>query len=230
MGVQAISGGLGLAGGLYQAIQGNKEGEDAKSALANYHRQQLHNVTEGMTPSTYGSNLARQEQGRLASEQVNALQGSGVRGVVGGIGRVQAGNEDVMGRNGANLDLQQHQIENMRAEDDARIRAMKNDIENRDIAGLSSQVQSGKQDMYGGFGNIIKSADSFGKPSPTERPMAESLSGQIQPQGFSSNNNNLPFSSYLNTNKSNYIYPISQFGQLGNGMYANPNPYVTQNP
>lgn len=157
-----ISGGLGLAGGIFNAIQGAKEQREAKDALDNYQRQELNNVANGIQVSTLGSDLQRQEQARLASGQIGALQESGTRGLIGGLGRVEAGNQRVMAQTGADLDMQQKQIDQMRAEDEARIRNMQENREQNDINALSSQYQSGKQDQNMGMGNIIQGVGMLG--------------------------------------------------------------------
>lgn len=221
----AVSGGLGLIGGIYQSIQGAKEMREAKDALENYKRQELTNVAKGLQVSTLGSDLQRQEQSRLASGQIQALQGAGTRGLIGGLGRVEAGNQRVMAQTGADLDMQQKQIDQIQAEDDARIRSMQENREIGDLSALSSQVQSGKQDMYGGFGNIIQGTGMLGGAlgkmggggQGAQMPQAESVN-QLQPQGI------VPFQPRMQTTP----YPTSQFGQFGQGMFGQPNPYVTQ--
>jgi len=144
--------GLGIAG----AIQAGKEKRDAQEALENYQRQELKNVAEGLQVSTLGSDLQREEQARLASGQIGALREGGARTLIGGLGRVEAGNQRVMRETGANLDMQQKQIDQIQAEDDARIRTMQENREIGDLSALSSQYQAGKQDQQTGFGNIIQ--------------------------------------------------------------------------
>lgn len=149
---------LGAGFGIYQSIQGAKERRNAERALNDYQRQELTNVAEGQQVSTLGSDLQRQEQARLASGQIGALQEGGTRSMIGGLGRVEAGNQRVMQQTGADLDMQQKQIDQMRAEDDVRIRNMQENREIGDLSALSSQAQAGKQDMYSGFGNIVQAA------------------------------------------------------------------------
>ena len=157
-----ISAGLGIVGGISNMIQGAKEQREAKDALNNYQRQELNNVADGLQVSTLGSDLQREEQARLSSSQIQALQDSGVRGILGGSGRVEAGNQRVMAQTASDLDMQQKQIDQMRAEDEARIRNMQENREQNDINALSSQYQSGKQDQNMGFGNIIQGTGMLG--------------------------------------------------------------------
>ena len=159
--------GVGLLGSGYQAIKGAKDARDAKSALDNYQRQEFQNIAEGMQVSTLGADLQREEQARLAASQVGALQGSGVRGVIGGLGRVEAGGQMVNREIGADLDMQQRQIDQMYAQDQANIRGMQEQREMQDISGLSSQYNAGNQMFQQGLGGLGQTAmaglGSYGK-------------------------------------------------------------------
>lgn len=160
--MSAASAGLGVVGGLSQMISGSKEKRDAQRALESYQRQQLENVQKNRTVSTLGSDLQREEQARLASGQVDALRSGGTRALVGGLGRVESGNQRVNQQIGADLDMQQKEIDVAIAQDDANIRAMQENRENADIAALSSQYQAGKQDYNTGFGNTIMGVGMLG--------------------------------------------------------------------
>lgn len=148
--------GVGLLGSGYQAIKGAKDARDAKNALDNYQRQEFNNIAEGLQVSTLGADLQREEQARLASSQVDALQGMGARGVIGGLGRVEAGNQMVNRQIAADLDAQQKQIDQIRAQDEANIRSMQEQREMQDIAGLSSQYNAGNQMMWQGIGGVAQ--------------------------------------------------------------------------
>lgn len=151
----AAAGALGAGVGLYTTIQGAKQARDAKNALENYDRQELSNIAEGMQVSTLGSDIQKEEQARLASAQIDALQGAGTRGIIGGLGRVEAGNQAVNRQIGADLDMQQQEINQIRAQDEARIRDMQENREQADISALSSQYNTGQQNKMSGLGNII---------------------------------------------------------------------------
>ena len=128
-----VAGGQALLGagiGLSQMISGAKEKNQAADALENYKRQQLKNVQENRTVSTLGSDLQREEQSRLAASQVAALQGGGTRALVGGLGRVETGNQRVNQQIGADLDMQQKEIDAAIAQDKANIRGMQENREN----------------------------------------------------------------------------------------------------
>jgi len=152
----AIAGVGALASGI-QAISGAKQRRDAQNALEDYQRQELKNVAEGLQVSTLGADLQREEQAMLAASQVGALQGAGVRGLVGGLGRVEAGGQMANRQIAADLDMQQRQIDQMYAQDQANIRGMQEQREMGDIAALSSQYNAGNAMLWQGIGGIAQS-------------------------------------------------------------------------
>lgn len=158
----AITGGLSVGMGLYQTIKGAKDKRNAANALNNYKRQELNNVQKDRRVSTLGANKKLEQQARLASTQVSALQGGGTRALVGGLGRVEAGNQNVNQQITADLDQQQKDIDAAIAQDDANIRSMQENREIGDISALSSQYTAGKQDQNTGMGNIIQGAGTLG--------------------------------------------------------------------
>ena len=165
-----IAGGMSVVGGAYNMIQGSKQRKDAKNALDNYKRQELKNVAEDLQVSTLGADRKREEQARLSANQIDALQGAGTRGIIGGLGRVEAGNQAVNADIAANLDEQQKQIDAMKAEDEARIRGIQENREISDVNALSSQYNAGNEAMQMGIGQTIGGAgaiaNQFGKKDP----------------------------------------------------------------
>lgn len=89
-------GGVGLSAA--QAIKANKDMKQAASA-ADLAKQQLKQIKEtnpfkAVQTPMLGFELAQQQQSQREAQMVNALQGTGAEGVIGGIGSVaQAGNE-----------------------------------------------------------------------------------------------------------------------------------------
>jgi len=190
--------GLATAGiGLYQTIKGSKEKRDAQKMLEAYQRQQLQNQAENLRVSTLGADLQREEQARLASAQVDALQGGGTRALVGGLGRTESGNQAVNEQIAANLDEQQIANDRERMNEEIRIRGMQESRENADIEALSSQYQAGKNDMNMGIGNTIQGLGSVQNTIDAENLLKAAMlpknqkSGEILPQGAFNNNNSL---------------------------------------
>lgn len=214
--------GVGLLGSGYQAIKGAKDAKDAKNALENYQRQELSNIAEGLQVSTLGADLQREEQARLAQSQVDALSGAGARGVLGGLGRVEAGNQMTSRQIAADLDMQQRQIDQMRAQDEANIRSMQEQREMQDIAGLSSQYNAGNQMMWQGIGGVAqstmaglgawdKSIKEKNKP-PVDNTTQNTTQNTTKPTGFDF------YQSMGNMAKGFGVPTSNNYGQIPNNM------------
>lgn len=168
-----IAAGVGLLGSTYQAIKGAQEAKAAQRELENYQRQELESPFENVQVSTLGADLQREEQARLMASQTEALQGAGVRGLVGGLGRVEAGNQMMNAQIAADLDQQQRQIDMSLAQDRTNIRGMQEQREMQDISALSSQYNAGQQQFMAGLGGIAQTGMSAASVFETEKKNKE---------------------------------------------------------
>lgn len=148
--------GIGLLGSAYQAIKGAQNARDAKNALNNYDRQELTNSAEGMQVSTLGSDLLREEAQRMSASQTEALKAIGSKGIIAGLGRVEAGNQQTNRQIAADLDTKQERIDQFYAQDQSNIRGIQEQREQQDISGLSSQYNAGNQMMFQGIGGMAQ--------------------------------------------------------------------------
>lgn len=153
-------GGLAVSavGGIAQAISGASRTSKAKRALENYQRQELRNVTEGLRVSTLGAELQTQEAQRRFATSVDALRSGGVRGLVGGLGQQEQLQQRQQQQIAADLDRQQRQIDMMRAQDEANIRAMQERRESQEIEGLGAELAAGRQLTQAGISGIMNTA------------------------------------------------------------------------
>ena len=161
----AVSAGVGALGAVTGGIQyfsGKAKQKKIAREIANMKDVPLTNVADGMQVSTLGSNLQKEQQAQLAATQTAALQDGGTRALLGGLGRVSANSQDVNATIAANLDQQQNQIEQIKAEDEANIRATKENRKNAKLAALSSQYNAASQNATQGVANIIQGAGMAG--------------------------------------------------------------------
>lgn len=152
----AIGAGVGLLGGITKAIGGAKRRRQAERALANLqrNRQEFRNVNEGRRVSTRGAEFAREGIARNVATSAEALRSGGVRGVVGGMQGVQESANLALQREGAQLDEQQVMLDREIAQDEARIRAMKEQRQMQDEATAQAAINAGFQDQMSGIGDI----------------------------------------------------------------------------
>jgi hypothetical protein len=209
IGTSLIGAGLGVT----QMIMGAKQAKEAKEALEEMERQKLENVTEGLSVSTLGSDLQREEAARLYASQIDALRGGGARTILGGMGRVEATSEKLNKDIASDLDRQQKEIDRMYAQDKANIRGMQESRENADIAGLSSQYTAGRQGMFDGMGNTLRAGSmaASGVPNNSGIIARETVSPVNKPAGVSD------FSGYTPTTPMPNSFGSSRYGGSGMG-------------
>jgi hypothetical protein len=150
--------GVAAAGSTAQAVSGAARASKAKKALENFQRQELRNVTEGMRVSTLGAQLQTQEAQRRFATGVEALRSGGVRGLVGGLGVMEQQQQDLQQQISADLDRQQAEIEQARAQDEANIRQMQEQRESSQIAGLGAELAAGRQQLNAGITGLGQTA------------------------------------------------------------------------
>ncbi len=155
----AVTAGAGALGAVTGGIQYFSEKANKKKIareIANMKEVPLTNVADGMQVSTLGSDLQKEQQAQLATTQTAALQDGGTRALLGGLGRVTANSQDVNANIAANLDQQKNQIEQIKAEDEANIRATKENRKNAKLAALSSQYNAASQNAAQGISNAVQ--------------------------------------------------------------------------
>lgn len=170
----AAATGLALTAGLgaYQAFKGAKQKREAEKALENYERQKLDNVANELSVYTKGAEMQTEELARQGATTSDALSRSGVRGVIGGAGRLTQAQGQQQRQISADLEQQQARIDQIRAQDAQAIRGIQEQREMQDIGALSSQFAQGEQMLAAGIGGVAESAVGLGGMLQ-ERDLAE---------------------------------------------------------
>ena len=154
----AIALGVSAAAGATQAIAGAAKERRARKALEKFKRQDLGSAADGMRVSTLGAELQTQEAQRRFATSVDALQSGGVRGLVGGLGRVEQAQGVQQRQISADLDRQQMMIEQMRFNEAQTLRNMQESRESFEIGRLSSQQLQGQQQITSGLSQVGSAA------------------------------------------------------------------------
>ncbi len=149
----AIIGGVASAA---QAVKGAQQASAAKNALNDLEIPEWVNPYENAQVSTMGADLQRQESQRTAASNIEALQGAGVRGLVGGVGRVQAQQQQMDQQIAADLDRQQKELDQQKAQAQMQIQGVEEQRYRGDVSALSSQVNQGNQMMWTGIGGVAQ--------------------------------------------------------------------------
>lgn len=158
MALPLLAAGISFAGGAAKALMGGLQASKAKRAMDNFQRQELTNVTQGMRVSTLAAEQQTKEAQARFSTSVDALSAGGVRGLVGGLGQVEAQQRQLQRDISSDLDRQQIGIDQMRAQDQANIRGMQEERESFDYQMLAGQQAAGRQALYSGIGDMVNSA------------------------------------------------------------------------
>lgn len=154
----AIALGVSAAASAASAASGAARAKKAKKALEKFQRQELKNVTKGMKVSTLGAQLQTQEAQRRFATGVDALRSGGVRGLVGGLSAMEQQAQTQQQTISADLDRQQQAIDQMAAQDESNIRAMQEQRESSQIAGLGAEMAAGRQQLNQGIMGIGQAA------------------------------------------------------------------------
>lgn len=161
MGIAAA--GIGAIGGAAKFFEGRKMQKQAQSAIDNFQWQDLKNPFENLQVSRLGADLQREEAGRTTATSVEALRSGGTRGIIGGLGRVNAQNNLLNRQIGADLDQQQKRIDFARAEDDTRIRSMQEQRQANELQGYGQAMSVGLGMKHDGIGNVMNAVGAIGQ-------------------------------------------------------------------
>lgn len=169
---------LGNAVGVFGGLKKNREGRNmqkkAQRFIDDFEYSDLQNSFDGVAPSTLGAELQRDELARGLSTSVDALRSGGIRGVLGGLGRINMQNQYANRMVAADLDRQQKQIDFARAQDQSNIRAMEERRQAEELAGYGQMLNVGMQMKYGGIADIMNAGQAQGQ---TNQSIMSSIMG-----------------------------------------------------
>ena len=155
--------GAGLLLSGYQAYKGNEQSKQARRDLKNYKRNDLTNAYENNQISTVASDYAKERNDQMSADMVDASRNGGIRAIFGGIPKIQAMTNSANQEGRQYLDGQIQQRQQNIAQDNVRIRDMREDRDYQNIAGMSSQQQAGEQNKWKGMMSFANSAMDMGK-------------------------------------------------------------------
>lgn len=151
---------IAVGGGTAKAVSGGKQKRAAKRAAKRFKRQELKNVHAGRSVITRGSEMALEENARMAATSMKALESGGIRGVVGGSQGVQEATNRKNQVVADNLDKQQFGIDRDKSREELRIQQTKEARENQELANIQQQYNAGAQTQASGYGDIAQGAFS----------------------------------------------------------------------
>jgi hypothetical protein len=192
MAAAITSAAIGVAAAGASIYQGAQQKKKAQAELNSYERQELVNAAEQIEISTRGTDLMREESQRTVANIVDALQGGGGRMLAANLGQVQAGINQTNRQIQVDLDDQINRREYAIADEEARIRGIREERDTQNIGALQSQYAAGDQNMWNGINGAIAATGSLGRAigdtpkiqtQSQQREVQTSLSNSLTPQG-----------------------------------------------
>lgn len=150
-----------IMGGI-KAISANKQKKRLAKEAANMKEVPLTNIADELKVSTVGAKARQEGQSALEATQMATLQEGGTRAIGVGTGRVAAGSQAVNKDIAVNLNEQQQNIDQVRAQDSQRIQMTKEQRQQAKLAALSSQYNAAADAEQQGYGNIAQGAAMAG--------------------------------------------------------------------
>lgn len=151
---------LSLGKGVHDIVSGSKRARKAEESLKNYERQDLTNVYAGMSVPTRGAQLQTEGAYQTQAETAQLASQSGARGAIGGSQTIAENTRQAMERIGANLQESELRLQQMFAEDEARIRGIQEQREQQDIAGLGAERATAEARKDAGWDTMVSTASS----------------------------------------------------------------------
>ena len=158
LGSAALSAGTGLAGYLSHGKQARKYQEQ----IENYERQKLLNPYAGLQVSTLGADRQREDLSRTMTTYGNLASLSGTRGIASLLPNLTQTQNDQTAKIAANLDEQQKQIDQLKAQGEMQVQAMTEQRENNDLLGLGQAYQTSRAQQQQGINQTVQSVGSLG--------------------------------------------------------------------
>lgn len=162
--IAAASAAVSIGKSIHDSSQARKRERSARKRLENYQRQDLSNAYSGMAVPTAGAAMAREEAIRTQAETAYLAGQAGVRGL-GAVSDIARMTQQSMGRIDAQLQEAQFRLQSMVAEDEARIRAIQEEREQQDIAGLGAEIAYNRSVRDAATSRIVSTGASLAELS-----------------------------------------------------------------
>jgi hypothetical protein len=149
---------VGAATGVAKFFEGRAMQKKAQALIDDFQWEDPTNPYSDQEISTQGSDLMTEQNNINTATNVEALRGGGNRALVGGLGRVQAQNNDMSRQIGAGLDEQQKQINFAEAGQDVRNQSIIEQRQGNELAGYGNMLGMGQQAKFGGMTDLLNTA------------------------------------------------------------------------
>ena len=158
LGSAVLGAGTGIAG----AISQGKQARNYQKQIENYQRQKLVNPYADLQVSTLGADRQREDLARTMTTYGNLAAMSGTRGIASLLPNLTQTQNDQTAKIAANLDEQQKQIDQLKAQGEMQVQGMTEQRENNDLLGLGQAYQTARAQQQQGINQIAQSVGMLG--------------------------------------------------------------------
>jgi len=200
---------VSLGSSISNISKGKRISDRASDRLDNYQRQDLQNVYSGMAVPTQGATMQRREAQRTQAETAYIAGQMGAQGLMVAP-RIADTTQRSMERIGAQIEESEFRLQQMIAEDEARIRQIREGREQQDIAGLGAEMAYGQSLEQSGWQGITSTLGSAANLAMSSQPTDTTGSQYKGPYTNTQSANNPQVSPWQTRVKGNYQFEGEQ--------------------
>jgi hypothetical protein len=156
----AIIAGVGGITSMATSLASQKK---AQSAINKFKWKELKNPFDELAVSTMGTDRALEESARNTATSVDALQSGGVRGVVGGISKIQEQSNKVAQNVTQNLEEQQKQLDYKKTQVEYQNQQTESKRQEQELAGYGNLLNQSNKGFMQGMGMLANGVGAFGQ-------------------------------------------------------------------
>ena len=158
LGSAILGTGMNVAG----AISQGKQAKNYAKQIQNYPRQKLVNPANNLQASTLGADRQREDLARAMTTYGNLAALSGTRGIASLLPSLTQSQNDQSAKIAANLDEQQKQIDQLKAQGDMQVQGMMEQRQNNDLLGLGQAYQTATTNQQNNWNQVAQGVGTLG--------------------------------------------------------------------
>ena len=158
LGSAILGTGMNVAG----AISQGKKAKNYAKQIQNYQRQTLVNPYNNLQVSTLGADRQQEDLARAMTTYGNLAALSGTRGIASLLPNLTQSQNDQSAKIAANLDEQQKQIDQLKAQGDMQVQGMIEERQNNDLLGLGNAYNTATQNQQNNWNQVAQGVGTLG--------------------------------------------------------------------
>ena len=158
LGSAILGTGMNVAG----AISQGKQKKNYAKQIQNYQRQKLVNPYNNLQVSTLGADRQQEDLARAMTTYGNLAALSGTRGIASLLPNLTQSQNDQSAKIAANLDEQQKQIDQLKAQGDMQVQGMMEQRQNNDLLGLGQAYQTATTNQQNNWNQVAQGVGTLG--------------------------------------------------------------------